>query len=117
MSVARCCRYQRIERRGHGAVAKVRNRDSQARVNLPVRVARAEDMVELRVPVPDRPGVIAEVTTLAGELGINIYDFEIAHSAEGDRGVLVMVVEAADSDRLRAALAERGYHPSGRPLG
>src|SRR5438552_11883449 len=88
----------------------------EARVNLPVRVARAEDMVELRVPVPDRPGVIAEVTTLAGELGINIYDFEIAHSAEGDRGVLVMVVEAAESERLRAALADRGYHPSGRSL-
>ena len=96
---------------------RVLERAREARVNLPVRVARAEDMVELRVPVPDRPGVIAEVTTLAGELGINIYDFEIAHSAEGDRGVLVMVVEAADSDRLRAALAERGYHPSGRPLG
>src|SRR5438105_4200934 len=73
---------------------RVLERAREARVNLPVRVARAEDMVELRVPVPDRPGVIAEVTTLAGELGINIYDFEIAHSAEGDRGVLVMVVEA-----------------------
>src|SRR5688500_17948790 len=43
-----------------------------ARVNLPSRVAaRAEEMAEMRVPVPDRPGVLAEITTLAGELGVN----------------------------------------------
>ena len=53
------------------------------------RAAPAEELVEVRVPVPDRPGVLAEVTTLAGELGVNIYDLEIAHSAEGDRGVLL----------------------------
>src|SRR5947208_8649017 len=45
-----------------------------ARVNLPTRAARAEDLVELRVPVPDRPGVLAEVTTLASELDVNIQD-------------------------------------------
>ncbi len=35
------------------------------------------------------------VTTLASELGINIFDLEIAHSVEGDRGVLVLVIDAA----------------------
>ncbi len=37
-----------------------------ARVNLPARVAQPEALVELRVPVPDRTGVLADVTTLAG---------------------------------------------------
>jgi len=87
-----------------------------ARVNLPARVARADDLAELRVPVADRPGVLAEVTTLAGELAVNIADLEIAHSAEGERGVLVIVVDAADAARLRAALVGRGYRPSARPL-
>src|SRR5207248_4183353 len=105
-----------VGRADRGALLATLEGARAARVNLPATLARAEELVELRVPVPDRPGVIAEVTTLAGELGINIYDFEIAHSAEGDRGVLVMVVETADCDRLRAALADRGYHPSGRPL-
>src|SRR2546427_851845 len=87
-------------------------RAREARVNLPVRAARAEDLVELRVPVPDRPGVLAEVTTLAGELGVNIEDLEIAHSAEGERGVLLLVVAAASADLLRGAFFARGFRPS-----
>ena len=88
-----------------------------ARVNLPARaVSRADEMAEMRVPVPDRPGVLAEVTTLAGELGVNIYDIEIAHSAEGDRGVLLIVIDAKDTDLLRGAFLARGYRPSVRHL-
>ena len=56
------------------------------------------------VPVPDRPGVIAEVSTLLGGLGVNIFDIEIAHSAEGDRGVLVLIVDASTEEVVRKAL-------------
>ena len=66
-------------------------------------------VVECRIPVPDRPGVLAEVTTLLGELGVNIRDLEIAHSAEGERGVLVLAVDADVAEKARAALIERGY--------
>lgn len=83
-----------------------------ARTSLPTRAARAEDLVEMRIPVPDRPGVLAEVTTLAGELNVNIEDLEIAHSAEGDRGVLVLVVDAGAADLLRGAFFARGFRPS-----
>ncbi len=89
----------------------------QARVNLPVGVPSADRAVEVRVPVADRPGVLAHVTTLLGEMGINIYDLEIAHSAEGERGVLVLVVDAASADAVRAALHEREFRCSIRPLG
>jgi len=88
-----------------------------ARTNLPARVARPEGLVEMRVPVPDRPGVLAEVTTLAGELNVNIVDLEIAHSAEGERGVLVLIVDAGAADVLRGGLYARGFRPSTRPLG
>jgi prephenate dehydrogenase len=73
-------------------------------------------MVEVRVPVPDRPGVLAEVTTLAGELSVNIEDLEIAHSAEGDRGVLLLVIDARVAERLRGGLLARGFRPSVQPL-
>ncbi len=79
-----------------------------------VAVTREREVVV--VDVEDRPGVLAEITTLAGTLGVNIADLEIAHSAEGERGVLLLVVDAADADRLRVAVAERGYRPSVRPL-
>ena len=87
-----------------------------ARRNLPVRPVRPEDLVELRVPVPDRPGALAEVTTLAGELGVNIEDLAIAHSAEGKGGTLLLVVDARSADLMRGALLARGFRPSAQPL-
>ncbi len=87
-----------------------------ARVSLPTRVAHDADLVELRVPVPDRPGVLAEITTLLGELDVNIEDLEIAHSVEGERGVLVLVVQDEAAEETRIALLSRGFHPILRPL-
>ena len=95
---------------------EVLDRAAQARRSLPARAVRAERLVEIRVPVPDRPGVLAEGTTLAGDLAVNIADLEIAHSAEGDRGVLVLVVDAGGSERLRLALHGRGYRAVARSL-
>ena len=83
-----------------------------ARRNLPSRATRPEELAEMRVPVPDRGGVIAEVATLAAELGVNIADLEIAHSSEGDRGVLILVVDRAGSESFRQGLADRGYRPT-----
>lgn len=89
-----------------------------ARVNLPARAAnRPADVAEMRVPVPDRPGVLAEVTTLLGELGIDIFDLGIAHSAEGDRGVLLLLIDAGQTDVARGALFARGYRPAVQRLG
>jgi prephenate dehydrogenase len=82
-----------------------------ARRGLPVSAAIAGPLVELRIPVPDRPGVLAEVTTLAGSLGVNIADLEINHSIEGTRGLLVLIVGAARSEALVDALVAAGYHP------
>jgi prephenate dehydrogenase len=87
-----------------------------ARVNLPVAHERGAELTVVRVPVPDRPGVLADVTTLATSLDVNILDLEIAHSAEGAAGVLILVVDARQADRLREALGGRGYRPSLHPL-
>ena len=89
-----------------------------ARVNLPARAAgRPADVAEVRVPVPDRTGVLAEVTTLLGEMGVDIFDLEIAHSAEGDRGVLLLLIDAGQADLVRGALFARGYRPAIQKLG
>ncbi len=88
-----------------------------ARRNLPARVERPEELLECRVPVPDRPGVLAEVTTALGARGVNIWDLEIAHSAEGPRGVLVLAIDAQAAPDARAALGELGYRPAIRRIG
>jgi prephenate dehydrogenase len=87
-------------------------RARDARVNLPSGAPSLGHASEVRVPVPDRPGVIAEVSTLLGGLGVNIFDVEIAHSVEGDRGVLVLIVDAGTEDLVRKALTGRGYKAS-----
>jgi prephenate dehydrogenase len=94
----------------------VLERARAARVNLPSRVGRAGDLCEVRVPVPDRSGVLAEITTLAGALDVNIADLEIAHSTEGDQGVLLLLVEASAAERLRAGLVAQGFRPALAPL-
>ncbi len=93
-------------------ILEVLERARAARRNLPVGVPTGERLAELRIPVPDRPGVLAEVTTLAGSLGVNIADVEIAHSAEGAGGVLVLVVALRSAHQLEAALVQRDYHCS-----
>jgi prephenate dehydrogenase len=81
-----------------------------ARRNLPTGMPADQPLVELRVPVLDRPGEIAQVTTIAARLGVNIVDLEIAHSLEGQRGTFVFVVPGEGADGFEAALVEDGYH-------
>jgi prephenate dehydrogenase len=95
-----------------GGLLELLERARAARRNLPVGTAEGAELVELRVRVPDRPGVLAEVTTAAGVLGVNIMDLEIAHSAEGTGGVLVLIVPADGAEIFEAALTDRGYHHS-----
>jgi acetolactate synthase small subunit len=71
--------------------------------------------VELSMPVPDRPGVLAEVTTMAGRRGVNIVDLDISHGPTG--GVLAMVVPADGADTIAAALDDLGYHTTRREVG
>lgn len=105
-----------VDKEDREGLLELLDRAQLARRNLPARLTRPEDLVEVRVPVPDRPGTLADITTLAGELGVNIYDLTIAHSAEGDRGTLLAVVDARSRDLIRGALLARGYRPSIQPL-
>jgi prephenate dehydrogenase len=84
----------------------------QARNNLPVRGARPQDLAEVRIPIPDRPGAAAEIFTLAAELGVNIESFEVVHSVEGPAGVALLLVEATRSELYRGGLIARGYRPT-----
>jgi prephenate dehydrogenase len=88
-----------------------------ARVNLPARLRTPADLRELRVPVPDRPGVVAEVATLATEIDVSIVDLEIVHSTEGDQGVMVMLVASSSAEAFRRALLGSGYRASVHALG
>lgn len=73
-------------------------------------------LTELRVPMVDRPGAVAEVTGAVGRAGCNIEGIDIDHETE-DRAVLVLVLtDEGDFEALAADLDERGYNPEFEPL-
>ncbi|MDH4148678.1 MAG: prephenate dehydrogenase/arogenate dehydrogenase family protein, partial [Acidimicrobiia bacterium] len=91
-------------------------RAREARTNLPARYGRPAQLVEVLVPVHDRPGALADVTNIASKLDVNILDLEIRHSAEGPQGVMHLVVEQQRAADYRAALAESGFATSQQTL-
>ena len=91
-------------------------RAREARTNLPGRVAHPERVAEVRIPIPDRTGAAAEVFTLAADLGVNIASFEVVHLPESNRGVAVVLVDAAASDIFKGGLIARGFKPAVTPL-
>ncbi|MBW3604854.1 MAG: prephenate dehydrogenase [Actinobacteria bacterium] len=89
----------------------------QARRRLPRKAVGGGALVELLLPIPDRPGVLAEVTTSVGAVGVNIEDFSIDHAAEGGRGALRLIIAGAGAAATAAAaLKERSYEVRERQL-
>ncbi|HLF70444.1 MAG TPA: prephenate dehydrogenase, partial [Actinomycetota bacterium] len=91
-------------------VSKMLTDARSARSTLAAKSGRKSgDLVEVRITVPDRPGVLADVATSLGEASINIEDLDIQHSPEGGRGILRILVEASDADATRSILVGRGF--------
>ena len=108
---------RRVAERDHHSLLAVLQRAATARRAMSSGAPRPEELVEVRIPVRDRPGALADVLVLATELTINVFDLEIAHSVEGDRGVLVVVIDAAGAPTFAEALADRGHRSSISPVG
>ena len=105
-----------VAERDRGALLGQLEQARTARRNLPTTIPSPEAMTEMRVPVLDRQGEIAAIAALAADLDVNIYDLEIAHSAEGPRGVVVLLIETALAERLQGGLMVSGYRPSMRAI-
>ena len=86
-----------------------------SRQNLPIRVT--SEYSELAIPVDDRPGVLKEVTNLATDLNVSIFDIDIRHNVEGDKGTLVLMVEDSTAERLFGGLTARNFRPQIRRFG
>jgi prephenate dehydrogenase len=88
-----------------------------ARRALPGKETVTGALVELHLAIPDRPGVLAEVTTTVSSVGVNIEDLGIEHAPEGGRGRLrLAVIGTEQAQRARDALIARGYEVVERTL-
>jgi len=89
-----------------------------ARLALPAKgTRRSAEVVEVRIPVLNRPGAMLEVAALATDLGINLETIETADATEYDEGLIVTVIDAAAAPRFREALAAKGYRAIVREIG
>jgi prephenate dehydrogenase len=68
------------------------------------------ELQQLRVHVPDRPGVLAGITQALGAERINIEDFELHHVSPDRGGTLTLLVGGEEQAQRAAALLEsQGY--------
>jgi prephenate dehydrogenase len=77
-----------------------------ARERLPSK-DRVGRLIDLVIPVADRPGVLAEVTTALGEAGVNIEDLSMRHASAGDRGALLVAVDGDAAAHRALGILER----------
>jgi prephenate dehydrogenase len=76
---------------------------SAARRRL-VAKERAAEVVDLVVPLADRPGALAAAATALGAAGVNVEDVAMRHAEAGGRGVLLVRVAADAAEAGLAAL-------------
>jgi prephenate dehydrogenase len=98
--------------------SEISNRESMERRFLEAReaydalggilVEKSGENVDLAVPVENRPGVFAEVTTLMGSNNINILDLYVRHS-NTERAALVLTLDADAASLARELLREAGF--------
>ncbi|MCI0635738.1 MAG: prephenate dehydrogenase/arogenate dehydrogenase family protein [Actinobacteria bacterium] len=93
------------------AVERAFGEAKEARLSLAAKPQVKAGVAVLQVPVPDRPGVLAEVTATMSEAGVNIEDLQIVHSPEGGRGTVHLTVAAGAAKDAERALRGRWFEP------
>lgn len=84
---------------------------TRARLALAARPKVRAGVAILQVPIPDRPGALADLTSAMSDRGLNIEDLQMVHSPEGGRGTVYLTIAGADVESgLEAAIAH-GLEP------
>ena len=106
-----------IDAHDREATTRLLEEAAQARRALPAAwVPSTDKLLEVRIPMSDRKGVVAEVTTIASSAGCTIQSIEIDHITE-DRAVLSLVLtDEGDVGKLSAQLIGVGFSVSFNPL-
>ncbi|MFB3738974.1 MAG: prephenate dehydrogenase/arogenate dehydrogenase family protein [Candidatus Velamenicoccus archaeovorus] len=82
-----------------------------ARLSLTAKPKVRTGVGVIQVPVPDRPGALADVTAALGAAGVNIEDLQIVHSPEGGRGTVHLTIAAPELEAAARALETEGFEP------
>ncbi len=104
-----------LKKNDKGFIKKHYSAAQKARTNLPKFVEKdISKLYEVKVSIPDRSGVLSEITLAISSAGINIEDISIFHSTEfSGGGILKVLVQGEKAgDITRKAIKEAGFEVS-----
>lgn len=106
-----------LEKGDRAGLTSLLVRSAEARRALPTAwVPSTEDLLEVRIPMEDRRGVVAEVTTIASAAGCNIQSIEIDHITEDSAVLSLILTDEGDVGKLSTSLIKEGFSVSFSPL-
>ncbi len=90
---------------------------ADARRSLPAKwIPATEDLLEVRIPMANRKGVVAEVTTIASQVGCNIQSIEIDHVTSSTANLILILTDEGDVGKFSTQLIKAGFSISFKPL-
>jgi prephenate dehydrogenase len=93
-----------IRKQDKNGIHKILTRAADIRKSLPAKwVPESKKLIEVRIPMDNRPGSIAEITGMAAHTGCNIQAIEIDHQTE-ERAVLSLVL--TDEGHIQAFISQ-----------
>ena len=99
-AIARLRTVEEALERGDRAALEAAQREAAARRDaLMERALHSGPTRELRVAVPNRPGVVAELALALGRAGINIPDMSLTPAPDNSRGEVALWVAERDFER------------------
>ncbi len=70
--------------------------------------AQGGPLAELRIVVPNVPGVVADIALTLGRAGINISDMSLAPTFDNRGGTVALWVTTTDAEKARALVLQKG---------
>ncbi len=103
---------QNLEKEDREYIKEHYNRAKEARLNIPKYVEKdISNLYELMIAIPDRRGVLSEITLAISSSSINIEDISIFHSTEFvGGGILKILVQGENAGEIaKKAVEEKGF--------
>ena len=98
-------------------LTKMLTESANLRRSLPAKwVPDSAKLTQVRIPMTDHPGIIAEVTGMAGHAACNIQSIEIDHINEGTAVLELILTDEGDMGKFGGELITKGYDFSIRNL-
>ena len=83
---------------------------AEIRRNIPAKwVPDSARLTRVRIPMGNRPGIIADITAAAGRTGCNIQAIDIDHQTEARAVLELALTDEGDREAFSAALASAGF--------